>query len=553
MRIVSFIDHRLDGSANTKLESSAAAPSDQAGPGAPRPARVVLCGLVALVALAQLQGCAPLPPLEDRVSSVRLRDTDDTSLGRSIAPLARSHAGLSGVLPVLSGRDAFATRVRLADLAERSLDVQYYIWDKDLSGTLLLEALRRAADRGVRVRLLLDDNRTAGLDATLAALAAHSNVEVRLFNPFRTRNWRVLGYLFDFDRLNRRMHNKSFTADNQATVIGGRNVGDEYFGASHDFLFVDLDVLAIGPVVDEVSRDFDRYWASDSAYPAGKLLPPIGAESATALEDAAAAAARQPAAVAYTDAVAGSTFVHSLLAKTLTFEWARVEMVSDDPAKGLGLAGPDGLMWARLKRVMKSPERDLKAVSAYFVPGEEGVEFFAAMGAKGVATSILTNSAEATDVLAVHAFYAKRRKALLEEGVKLFELKRVGATPSAGSTPRPGTLFGSSGSSLHAKTFSIDESSIFIGSFNFDPRSDRLNTEMGFVIDSPALARSVSGSFALYLPERAYEVLLAPDGTLRWVEHAGGAELVHDREPGVGFWRGLATYLISLLPIEWLL
>jgi len=404
----------------------------------------VLCGLVALVALAQLQGCAPLPPLEDRLTSVRLCDTEDTSLGRSIAPLARSHAGLSGVLPVLSGRDAFATRVRLADLAERSLDVQYYIWDKDLSGTLLLEALRRAADRGVRVRLLLDDNRTAGLDATLAALAAHSNVEVRLFNPFRTRSWRVLGYLFDFDRLNRRMHNKSFTADNQATVIGGRNVGDEYFGASHDFLFVDLDVLAIRPVVDEVSRDFDRYWASESAYPAGKLLPPIGAESASALEDAAAAAAREPAAVAYTDAVAGSTFVHSLLAKTLTFEWARVEMVSDDPAKGLGLAAPDALLWNRLKRVMKRPERDLRVVSAYFVPGEAGVEFFAAMGAKGVATSILTNSAEATDVLAVQAFYAKRRRPLLEAGVKLFELKRAWSKPSAGSTPRPGALFGSS-------------------------------------------------------------------------------------------------------------
>lgn len=202
---------------------------------------------------------------------------------------------------------------------------------------------------------------------------------------------------------------------------------------------------------------------------------------------------------------------------------------------------------------MKRPERDLKVVSAYFVPGDEGVDFFAAKGARGVATSILTNSAEATDVLAVQAFYAKRRKPLLEAGVKLFELKREWSKQSAGTTPRSGALFGSSGSSLHAKTFSIDESSIFIGSFNFDPRSARLNTEMGFLIASPALARSVSDSFALYLPERAYEVRLAPDGTLRWIEHAGGAEIVHDSEPGVGFWKQLATTLTSLLPIEWLL
>jgi len=198
--------------------------------------------------------------LEGRSVSRVLEDTGTTRLGKAISPRVEAHPGLSGIHPLHDPHDAFAARVLLARAAERSLDVQYYIWHKDLSGTLLLKALRDAADRGVRVRLLLDDNNTSGLDAALAALDAHPNIEVRLFNPFTSfRSLRALGYLTDFSRLNRRMHNKSFTADNQATIIGGRNVGDEYFGAtSASVLFVDLDVLAVGPAVRAVSDDFDR-------------------------------------------------------------------------------------------------------------------------------------------------------------------------------------------------------------------------------------------------------------------------------------------------------
>lgn len=209
-------------------------------------------------------GCARLPPLDARTPSRAFTDTADTSLGRAIAPMVEAHPGKSGIVALTDDLDAFAVRVLLAQAAERSLDVQYYIWQQDLSGTLLLEALHRAADRGVRVRLLLDDNNTRGLDKLLAALDAHPNIEVRLFNPFLHRRWRALGYLSDFARLNRRMHNKSFTADGQVTIIGGRNIGDEYFGAG-DFLFADLDVLAIGPVAADVAQDFDRYWNSPPA------------------------------------------------------------------------------------------------------------------------------------------------------------------------------------------------------------------------------------------------------------------------------------------------
>jgi putative cardiolipin synthase len=477
------------------------------------------------------------------------RDTLDTRLGRSIAPLVQAHSGLSGVFALPDGRDAFATRVLLADAAERTLDARYYIWHNDLSGGLLFGALRRAADRGVHVRLLLDDNDTAGLDPLLAALDAHPNVEVRLFNPFKVRHWRVLGCLTDFPRLNRRMHNKSFTADNQATIIGGRNVGDEYFDAGKSVSFADLDVLAVGPVVGEVTRDFDRYWASRSACAADRVLPPIDAVSSARLEAAASQVERDPPTREYTQALASSPFVRKLVAGQLPLEWAVTRMVSDDPRKGVGGAPDDALLWSRLKRILGVPTQELQLVSPYFVPGRTGVQFLTTLARRGVKTTVLTNSLEATDVPAVHAGYARRRKPLLKAGVRLFEMKRAFSNPPV----KARGPVGSSNSSLHAKTFSVDRSRVFIGSFNFDPRSARLNTEMGFVIDSPALAQAMADRLARDLPSRAYEVRLSESGALQWLEQRDGREIVHDEEPGTSIWRRAAVSALSVLPIEWLL
>jgi len=228
--------------------------------------------VAAALTLVVTSRCSRLPSLEGRTTSAALLDTADTRLGKSITPLLATHPGLSGIYALPDSRDAFAARARLAEVAERTLDVQYYIWENDMTGTLLFEALHAAADRGVRVRLLLDDNTTQGLDPMLAALDSHPTIEVRLFNPFVIRKPRI-GYLTDFSRANRRMHNKSFTADNQVTIIGGSNIGDEYFGAAaKGSLFVDLDVMAVGPIVTEVSKDFDRYWASASSYPLDRIF-----------------------------------------------------------------------------------------------------------------------------------------------------------------------------------------------------------------------------------------------------------------------------------------
>jgi cardiolipin synthase C len=491
-----------------------------------------------------------LPSLEGRTSSAAFVDTSATRLGRAIVPRAAARPGTSGIHTLLNSRDAFAARILLARAAERSLDAQYYIWRNDLSGTLLFDAVRDAADRGVRVRLLLDDNNTSELDGTLAALDSHVNIEVRLFNPFAVRKPRAFGYLTDFIRVNRRMHNKSFTADNQATIIGGRNVGDEYFDATDGMAFVDLDVLAIGPVVNDVSRDFDRYWASDSSYPASRLLPRTNSSQMENISSKAATIARDPDGAKYLEAVHGSPFVRDLIEGRLEFEWAVVHIVSDDPAKGLGRAAPEALLPQKLRAIIGEPGARVELVSAYFVPGFEGTEWFRSLARSGVKVKVLTNSLEATDVAAAHSGYAKRRKRLLEAGITLYELRRLSDGAAA---PRTDAGFGSSGSSLHAKTFAVDGSRVFIGSFNFDPRSAELNTEMGFVIESPALAKRVDATFAVRIPANSYEVRLTENGNLYWLERRGGQLLRHDVEPGTGFWERTGVAFISFLPVDWLL
>lgn len=458
-------------------------------------------------------------------------------------------AGASGVVLLRDGFAAFAARALLADAAERTLDVQYYIWHEDLSGTLLFEALRRAADRGVRVRLLLDDNSTSGLDATLAALDSHPNVEVRLFNPFRIRRFRVLGALLDFARLNRRMHNKSFTADGVVTIVGGRNVGDEYFGASKETLFIDLDVLAVGPVAADVSRDFERYWTSASSWPAGRVLPPAAPDGLAALAARAADLVAAPEAREFVQALETESCVRSLASENLELEWTATRMLSDDPAKGLTRAAKRSLLATRLQEILGPAERDVLLVSPYFVPTGWGVRFFRGLVARGVRVAVLTNALESTDVAAVHAGYAKRRRALLSAGVELFELKR---TALRRAPPRARFRGGSSAASLHAKTFSVDGARVFVGSFNFDPRSVSLNTELGFVIESAAMASATAESFADSVPSASYRVELRK-GRLVWIERGEGGDVAHRGEPGATRWQRAFVWVLARLPIEWLL
>ncbi len=515
----------------------------------------VVAAICLLAAASLLSGCNALPSLDGRSESVALlaTETADSRLGRATSAEAQAHPGQSGVLMLADGREAFASRMLLAEAAERSLDVQVYIWHGDLTGTLMMQAMRAAADRGVRVRMLLDDNNTAGLDERLAALDSHPNIEVRLFNPFKHRSARWLGYLTDFGRLNRRMHNKSMTADNRASIVGGRNIGDEYFGAGQDVSFVDLDVLATGAVVPQVSADFDRYWASASAYPVSSLLPVVAPAGLEQLTSDALRLGRSVEAAPYVAALERSVFIKQLVANELALEWTAVKLVSDDPAKGLGKAKPEMLVPQRLQAVLGRPQRALLLVSPYFVPTDSGTEALTELAARGVNVSVLTNSLAATDVPAVHAGYAKRRLALLRGGVKLFELKPDSGAPRSSSGDRG--LTGSSGASMHAKTFAIDGERVFVGSFNLDPRSADLNTESGFVIDSAVMAKRIDAVFADHLPKVSYVLRLNAEGHVEWQDTPSpdGTRSVLDHDPQSGLWKRALVKMLSWLPIEWLL
>ncbi|MGJ8546890.1 MAG: phospholipase D family protein [Sulfitobacter sp.] len=491
----------------------------------------------------------PLPSLDGRSASAALPPSAQTALGAGILPQAEAHPGLSGVYPLSAGAEAFASRMALARAAEHSLDVRYYIWQKDSTGLMLLDELRAAALRGVRVRLLVDDNGTGGLDPELSALNALPDMQVRIFNPFTLRSPRMASYLFDFPRLNHRMHNKSFNADGIATIVGGRNVGDIYFSRDETTQYSDFDLLIVGDAVQDVADDFDRYWNSQSAYPHSDIVAPDPA-GLTALASALAQVRADETNQRYETALTQTPLVQSLRRGTLPLEWAAVELVSDDPAKGLGHAAKDQLMIVRLGEILGEAEQSIDLVSAYFVPGPRGASHLTQSAHAGTATRTVTNALEATDVLPVHASYVKYRDELVDAGVHVYELARDQGRAEAKALG----LLGGSAASLHAKTVTLDENRVFVGSFNFDPRSALLNCEMGFLVHSPALASAMRNNFETGLDRAAYRVTRTQSGDLQWqITRDDGTVFTTTDEPGSSATDRALLWIMGILPIEWLM
>ncbi|MEZ5796795.1 MAG: phospholipase D family protein [Paracoccaceae bacterium] len=490
----------------------------------------------------------PLPDISDRPAETALAARQDTLLGGLMLRLSASHPGLTGVAPLGSGADALASRLALIDLAEVSIDMQYYIWHDDTSGIILLDALDRAARRGVRVRLLLDDNGIPGLDGFLAALNAQPNFRVRLFNPSTLRRPKLLGYSFDFFRMNRRMHNKSMIVDGAAAIIGGRNIGDEYFEIGETF-YKDMDALAIGAILPEVAGVFDQYWNSRSVFGVESIVDGSGDRAGF---DARVAVVRASDAARDVLGDLRNSAARYAAGEDAPLEWTRVQLVADDPVKGQGIAQRDQLMISRLGAILGEVETRLDLVSAYFIPGQPGTAYFAGLARAGKQVNILTNAMNTTDVLLVHAGYSKYRRDLLEAGVALYELKlRGGISPESEIQLKP---LGLSGASLHAKTFAVDGRRIFIGSFNFDPRSAMLNCEMGFLIDSPTLAQRVSAGFDGPLARVSYRPELSADGRMVWQElESDGRSVTWQQEPGTSLAKQMALAVIGILPVEWLL
>ncbi len=436
--------------------------------------------------------------------------------------------------------------------ARHTLDIQSYIIRADDTGQLLTREVLHAADRGVRVRILLDDIYAAANDRVLTALDAHPDIEIRLFNPWRRRSG-MAGRVFDFiasgGRLNQRMHNKLYCADGEAALLGGRNLGDEYFALHPELDFRDLDALAVGAVAREAGRSFDAFWNSEYAVPASAVRLAGTPPSLEALRQALEAYARRLHDGPYAAAIAGSSIAREAASGRLRVERAVGRVVADDPDKlnpRRRTARPD--LIAQLRAVTGEPRERLLISSPYFVPGREGVAMLRALRERGVAIEVLTHSFAATDVRLVHAGYAKYRPALLRTGVELRELRR--RTPGSVERVRR-QRFGSANASLHAKAVAIDGRWLFVGSLNIDPRSIVLNTEIGVVVDSPALTAEAERMFAdTSSPELSYHVEIVPGSrsVLQWRSTVGWVERVQRVEPGTNVLERAALRPLQLLP-----
>jgi putative cardiolipin synthase len=494
-----------------------------------------------------LSACATVDFDHPRTASSAWDRSEDTHLSRRIRAGEAAHPDQSGFYLLDDGIDALSARLLLSKRAEHSIDAQYYFILDDPTSYAFLEQLLDAADRGVRVRLLIDDIHTGTYDRGLEALDSHPNFEIRIFNPFARRTGRMLDFVTDFGRANRRMHNKSFTVDGVATIVGGRNIGAEYFAARGDVNFTDLDVLGVGPVARDVGATFDSYWNSEFALPIAAIVAPQTGPDAglPALRDRFETAIDTLKQTKYAEALIDTVLEQIDIAADMLV-WADYQVVSDSPSK----ARADGeghidALTAPLAAAIDVAESELFVTSPYFVPRKRGVEAFRKIRERGIEVVIWTNSLAATDVKAVHAGYAPYRRDLLEAGVELYEAHRD--TRVAGAK-RGG--MGRSSASLHAKWFTIDRSRLFVGSFNWDPRSIGINTEMGILIDSPELATHMVDATLAEFPHTSYRVYLDQRNRLRWSSSADEETIVSKREPGTSFWERFSVSILRLLPIQ---
>jgi putative cardiolipin synthase len=491
-----------------------------------------------------LAACASLNPDYPRSRTVSFSNYKNSYLGRLYLRDEINHPGRSGVSLVRTGRNAFAIRIAMTELAEHSLDLQYYIWDADQSGRILARALLRSADRGVRVRLLIDDLNVSGRDEILASLDAHPNIEIRLFNPFEQRKARVFNLIGDFDRLNHRMHNKLMVADNALALLGGRNIGDHYFDVSEDSNYRDLDIAAAGPVVRDASRVFDYFWNKEWSVPVGATV--TKAFDGNNLQFARDRLEQTIDAEGYPYPVNRKVAEIRRTMSSLKndFTWAPTHVVWDDPADFIaGESG--GRILSALSGKLDSLESELVMENAYFVPTQAGADRLKELSARGVDVRILTNSLASNDVVAVHAGYSKYRKELLEANIGLYEVR-------ADSAKVQQTFISTeSKAGLHTKAAVFDGNSLFVGSFNLDPRSANLNTEIGLYVESRILARQLKAFMDEgVLPGNSYRLALDENGRLLWTTEEDGQIVTYTSDPETSLGQRLSSGLIGSLPIE---
>jgi putative cardiolipin synthase len=495
--------------------------------------------------------CATPRTPPQRATSTFVSQTADTRMGRIVAAGNASHAGLSGFHLLNTGRQGFLARAALADLAERNLDMQYYIWEGDRSSKLL-----DAADRGVRIRLLLDDfYRGGSQDFSIAAADRHPNIEIRLFNPRGIRRGTVLRSLELVTRvaqMKHRMHNKLFVADNHMAIVGGRNIGDVYFGVSDHHNYRDLDVVTTGPVVSEISASFDTYWNSEWAVPVSELarrLPSVD-ESQAICRDLRAFAAAQPD-FPYPLDTDPAILAGRLREISRDLVWGAADVVYDTPDKVRGDASEN--VGVALTEVLAETRDELVVVSPYLIPADKEMAGLAPLAERGAEIRILMNSLASNDVPVSQVVYARYRRRLLELGAELFELRAEAASRSLYTAQADPSAY----LSLHAKAAIFDREVVCIGSYNIDRLGAYVITEIGLVIHSPELAQQLIDLLAVDLrPENAWQISLEQKEGARkpeivWRGKKDGEEEIRaTREPDVGCGRRTEAFFLSLVPIR---
>ena len=502
------------------------------------PALIILLAVVVAVVLYGASGQRDIGPNGYALPTL----DDETDLDRSLSPEIRKHAGQSGIRIISDDLEAFRFRFDLARESGRSLDLQYYYWKSDVTGKLLARELLIAADRGVRVRLMLDDINSMGLDSTYLALNTHPKIEVRLFNPSRSRTSptrRGIELVIRYFSATRRMHNKCWIVDGRIAIVGGRNVGDAYFGASTAASFNDIDVLLAGRAMVDAEKIFDSYWNSDATLPVTSLHR-IRRGKLAKLRHRLTQHSASYAASSYIRHTE-QRFKGSMVQEFKSLEWIdKAEVIADPPEKAKG-AKVDQWIAGRIFDLMAQAQHELLLSSPYFIPGPEGLSLLLKVKDRGVNTSVLTNSLAATDVMLVHSAYAKYRMVLVESGIKLYEQK-----PSIGRTKI--TLFGSRTASLHTKACVADRRISFVGSFNLDPRSKSINTEMGIIFDSSSLSNRLAELLETQM-HTSYR-LANQNGRIVWCDEDDLKLIVHNTEPHSSLARRIGAWLAGLLPIE---
>ena len=504
-----------------------------------------------LLAFFLLGGCATLPKDFGKPATYAYVDTDNTSFGQSRLDEKAAHPGMSGFMLLENALDAFVARAVLSQYAEKSIDAQYFMIHDDMVAKLFIDQLLKAADRGVRVRLLVDDIDLGGRDLGAATLDSHPNMEVRIFNPFSRRASRLRQFFSRYGSVTRRMHNKSFTVDNQIAILGGRNIGDEYFSANPEVTFGDLDVLIIGPVVKQVSEAFDLYWNDELSYPAIALRgkPPSATEIESRRENLENYADQQKNSP-YLKALQESDLSVAIKEKKVRYDWGKAEVIYDLPEKLEHSFTKEELHIApKVREHMDSAKNELIIFTPYFVPRKGGVEYLQDLSKKGVQVRIMTNSLASTNHSIVHAGYAKHRKELLRAGIELYEVNVKMLNEEEQKKDFGGTKI-----VLHAKSFVFDRQKVFIGSLNLDPRSILHNTEIGVVLESEKIANQLATWFDQNKERAAFRLRLETDreGYKKIVWHGleNGEKVTYSQDPHTGFWQRFFTGLLGFLPID---